>query len=76
MNHTFESFRREETIALEELYGINKLIKQPPLSDPEWEQYRIGFLEGRAFEITTKLAEHPEWWDRTCHCTSCREYGN
>lgn len=34
--------------------------------------YQRGFLEGRAFEITTELPEHPEWWDHACNCNECR----
>ncbi len=41
----------------------------------EGDMRRLGFLEGRGFEITKGMDEHPEWWDRACQCDLCNSYG-
>lgn len=35
-------------------------------------EYRRGFMEGRAFEVTTGMPSHPAYWDRSCHCDDCQ----
>jgi hypothetical protein len=37
--------------------------------------YSRGFLEGRAFQLTQGMDEHPEWWEHCCGCDSCMSYG-
>ncbi len=55
-----------------ELQKIFDLLKN---KEPgENEQYRRGWLEGRAFQITTDLDEHPEFWEgRACGCAECQD---
>lgn len=35
-------------------------------------KYRMGWLEGRAYELTRDMDEHPDWWnDYVCSCHEC-----
>ena len=61
------------TAAITELRNIHDQLKK--LEKDDLERYRRGFLEGRAFEITRQLDEHPNWWDLACCCGNCLSYG-
>lgn len=73
----------EHDDAIEALQEIHQLLEhdEPERQEDETEQswisrkcYRRGFLEGRAWEITRGLDEHPKWWDgRVCHCDACMD---
>ncbi len=54
-----------------ELRSIGKSLDAVK-DDPRDQEYRRGFIEGRAFEFTRKFEKHPEFWnDRFCNCDQC-----
>lgn len=36
--------------------------------------FLYGYLQGRGFELTRGMEEHPDWWDYGCQCDSCLSY--
>lgn len=64
---------------VQELREINdelNELKSPygHLPQADSSSYRRGFLEGRAFEVTRGMTEHPEFWEHGCDCDLCRSY--
>ena len=62
--------------SLEELFEIAVLLKE--LNEKkEFQTYQRGFLEGRAFEITREMDDHPIWWNDIgpCSCHECATCG-
>lgn len=50
-----------------------KELRESVKPDEENAAYRHGFLDGRAFELTRGLANHPKDWDgMSCYCNECR----
>jgi len=64
----------EKVNELKRIYG---LLKNPKSADDATESsraYTRGWLEGRAFEITTDMDQHPEFWEgRPCNCYECQD---
>jgi|GEM_PF-3724091 len=65
-----EVYEADDPIAL--LREIMDEIGNIEFKGSEDGSYRMGFLEGRATEITRGMPEHPEWWNYACFCNECR----
>lgn len=45
------------------------------LAERKGEHRIAGFLQGRAFEMTRGMDEHPKRWHQPCQCDLCNSYG-
>ena len=56
-----------------ELDALDCQIRQAIRED---DQYRYGFLHGRAVELTKGMDEHPKNWNHPCQCDTCNSYAD
>jgi hypothetical protein len=62
-----------ETTPLTELREIHDGLLQ---AFREGDERKIGFFEGRGFEVTRQMDDHPDFWDIGCVCATCLSYGD
>lgn len=62
---------------IEKLAEINKDLLLLNYSDEDEKMIaeRKGFFLGRAYELTSELDEHPQWWVNVCNCHECQSCG-
>jgi hypothetical protein len=62
------------TIEQEKIEQLREIDKNASEANARFDQRSAAFLEGRGFEVTKGLDEHPRFWSRPCQCNTCNSY--